>query len=184
MSPAGAASIGGRTAITDLVAGMLIAPAPAAFGRNTGRGASTRRPLPPGPGRGHPAMQPQRPCSRSSATAPRSTTASMTSPVRDWLPVLADALRAKPPRHIPRWLTRLIAGEAAVDIGTQARGTSNAKAKRELGWTLRYPAGGNASAPPTFTDQPVFSAAVTLSSLPIRAIAAPAPVWLPAHRWR
>jgi nucleoside-diphosphate-sugar epimerase len=61
------------------------------------------------------------------------------APVREWLPVLADALGAKPPRHVPVWLARLIAGEAAVMMGTEARGASNAKAKRELGWALRYP---------------------------------------------
>jgi nucleoside-diphosphate-sugar epimerase len=61
------------------------------------------------------------------------------APVREWLPVLADALGAKPPRHAPRWLARLVAGEAAVMMGTESRGASNAKAKRELGWTLRYP---------------------------------------------
>jgi nucleoside-diphosphate-sugar epimerase len=61
------------------------------------------------------------------------------APVREWLPVLAEALGAKPPRRVPRWLARLVAGEAAVMIGTESRGASNAKAKRELGWTLRYP---------------------------------------------
>jgi 2-alkyl-3-oxoalkanoate reductase len=61
------------------------------------------------------------------------------APVREWLPVLADVLGAKPPRHVPRWLARLIAGEGAVLMGTESRGASNAKAKRELGWTLRYP---------------------------------------------
>ena len=61
------------------------------------------------------------------------------APVRDWLPVLADALGAKPPRHVPAWLGRLIAGPAAVAVATQARGCANVKAKRELGWTLRYP---------------------------------------------
>jgi nucleoside-diphosphate-sugar epimerase len=61
------------------------------------------------------------------------------APVREWLPVLAEALGAKPPRHAPAWLARLIAGPAAVEVATQARGSSNAKAKRELGWTLRYP---------------------------------------------
>ena len=61
------------------------------------------------------------------------------APVRDWLPVLASALGAKPPRHLPAWLARLFAGSAAVVLATQARGSSNAKAKRELGWVPRYP---------------------------------------------
>ena len=61
------------------------------------------------------------------------------APVCEWLPVLADALGAKPPRRFPVWLARLIAGEAGVMLGTDARGASNAKAKRELGWRLRYP---------------------------------------------
>jgi nucleoside-diphosphate-sugar epimerase len=61
------------------------------------------------------------------------------APVREWLPVLADALGAKPPRHLPRWLARLFAGEAVVMMGTESRGASNAKAKRELAWELRYP---------------------------------------------
>ena len=61
------------------------------------------------------------------------------APVREWLPVLANALGAKPPRHVPRWLARLVAGEGAVMMGTESRGASNAKARRELGWTLRYP---------------------------------------------
>ena len=59
--------------------------------------------------------------------------------VREWLPVLADALRAKPPRRFPAWLARLVAGEAAVVMGTESRGASNAKAKRELGWTPHHP---------------------------------------------
>jgi nucleoside-diphosphate-sugar epimerase len=61
------------------------------------------------------------------------------APVREWLPVLAQVLGAKPPRRFPAWLAQLLAGEAAVVMGTDARGASNAKAKRELGWTLRYP---------------------------------------------
>jgi 2-alkyl-3-oxoalkanoate reductase len=60
------------------------------------------------------------------------------APARDWLPVLANALGAKPPRHFPIWLARLFAGEAGVMLGTEARGASNAKAKRELGWILRF----------------------------------------------
>jgi nucleoside-diphosphate-sugar epimerase len=61
------------------------------------------------------------------------------APVREWLPVLARALAAKPPRRIPRWLGRLAAGETATLMMTEAKGSSNAKAKRELGWQLRYP---------------------------------------------
>jgi nucleoside-diphosphate-sugar epimerase len=61
------------------------------------------------------------------------------APVREWLPVLASALGAKPPRRIPRWLGRLAAGEAATLMMTEARGASNHKAKRELGWQPRYP---------------------------------------------
>jgi nucleoside-diphosphate-sugar epimerase len=61
------------------------------------------------------------------------------APVREWLPVLAKVLGAKPPRHFPRWLARLFAGEALVMMGTESRGASNAKAKRELRWELRYP---------------------------------------------
>jgi nucleoside-diphosphate-sugar epimerase len=60
------------------------------------------------------------------------------APVREWLPVLAHALGAKPPRRVPRWLARLVAGEANTVMATEARGASNAKAKRELGWTPRY----------------------------------------------
>jgi 2-alkyl-3-oxoalkanoate reductase len=61
------------------------------------------------------------------------------APAREWLPELARALGAKPPRRIPAWLAGLIAGRDAVLGATQSRGASNAKAKQELGWTLRYP---------------------------------------------
>ncbi len=59
------------------------------------------------------------------------------APAREWLPVLAAALGAKPPRHFPKWLARLFAGEAAVLMATEARGASNGRAKRELGWAPR-----------------------------------------------
>jgi nucleoside-diphosphate-sugar epimerase len=61
------------------------------------------------------------------------------APVREWLPALAEALGAKPPRRVPVWLARLVGGELAVAMGTDARGASNAKAKRELRWTPRHP---------------------------------------------
>jgi nucleoside-diphosphate-sugar epimerase len=60
------------------------------------------------------------------------------APVREWLPALASALGAKPPRRIPRWLGRLAAGEAATLMMTEARGASNEKAKREFGWQPHY----------------------------------------------
>jgi 2-alkyl-3-oxoalkanoate reductase len=60
------------------------------------------------------------------------------APMHDWLPALAAALGARPPRHVPVWLARLIMGKGLVMI-TESRGAANAKAKRELGWTLRYP---------------------------------------------
>ena len=52
---------------------------------------------------------------------------------------LAEAIGAKPPRRLPRWLVRLAAGEVGVVLMTEARGASNRKAKEELGWTLRHP---------------------------------------------
>jgi len=61
------------------------------------------------------------------------------APVREWLPALASTIGAKPPRRVPRWLARLIAGEGVVALMTESRGASNTKAKRELGWRLRYP---------------------------------------------
>jgi nucleoside-diphosphate-sugar epimerase len=61
------------------------------------------------------------------------------APVSVFLPELASAIGAKPPRHFPRWVGRVLAGEAGVIMMTEIRGASNAKAKRELGWELRYP---------------------------------------------
>jgi 2-alkyl-3-oxoalkanoate reductase len=55
--------------------------------------------------------------------------------VTEWLPVLARGAGARPPWHLPGWLGRLAAGEAGLSMMTQVRGSSNAKAKRELGWT-------------------------------------------------
>jgi len=61
------------------------------------------------------------------------------APASEWLPYLAECAGAKPPRRVPAWLARLLAGDMAVGIMTEGRGFSNAKAKRELGWELRYP---------------------------------------------
>jgi nucleoside-diphosphate-sugar epimerase len=59
--------------------------------------------------------------------------------VSDWLPYLARCAAAKPPLRVPRWLGRILAGDQAVRMMTEGHGSSNAKAKRELGWQLRYP---------------------------------------------
>ncbi|MDX6627144.1 MAG: hypothetical protein QOE56_2133 [Solirubrobacterales bacterium] len=61
------------------------------------------------------------------------------APSRDWLPVYAEALGAKPPRRLPAWLVRLVAGKALTEVALQMRGASNAKAKRELGWQPSHP---------------------------------------------
>jgi 2-alkyl-3-oxoalkanoate reductase len=61
------------------------------------------------------------------------------APASEWLPHLAAAAGAKKPMRVPVWLARLIAGDVAVGMMTEGRGFSNAKAKRELGWELRYP---------------------------------------------
>jgi 2-alkyl-3-oxoalkanoate reductase len=61
------------------------------------------------------------------------------APQSEWLPVLAQAVGARPPRRIPAWLATLVAGKGMVMISVQGRGASNAKAKRELGWTPGYP---------------------------------------------
>lgn len=61
------------------------------------------------------------------------------APARDWLPYLAECAGAKPPMRVPVWLARLLAGDQAVVMMTEGRAFSNAKAKRELGWELKYP---------------------------------------------
>lgn len=61
------------------------------------------------------------------------------APIREWLPAVARLIGAKPPRRIPGWLGRLLAGEAAVVMMTELRGASNEKAKRELGWLPKHP---------------------------------------------
>jgi nucleoside-diphosphate-sugar epimerase len=99
------------------------------------------------------------------------------APVREWLPALADAIGAKPPRRVPAWLARLLAGESGVVMMTESRGASNAKVKRELSWTLRYPswregfrsayAGANSKSPGRAEDErevPGRSAPATTSS--------------------
>jgi 2-alkyl-3-oxoalkanoate reductase len=61
------------------------------------------------------------------------------APMREWLPVFAAVLGAKPPRRVPNWVAGMIAGSAMTAMATQSRGADNARAKKELGWSLRYP---------------------------------------------
>ncbi|MEU6782282.1 NAD(P)-dependent oxidoreductase [Nonomuraea angiospora] len=61
------------------------------------------------------------------------------APAAEWLPYLAGCAGAKRPMRVPAWLARPLAGDVAVTMMTEGRGFSNAKAKRELGWQLRYP---------------------------------------------
>ena len=61
------------------------------------------------------------------------------APASEWLPYLAACGGAKKPMRVPTWLAQMLAGEVAVVMMTEGRGFSNAKAKRELGWQLRYP---------------------------------------------
>lgn len=60
------------------------------------------------------------------------------APVAEWLPYWAEALGAKPPIRVPTWLGRLAAGRVTVQWMTEARGSSNEKAKRELDWQPRW----------------------------------------------
>jgi nucleoside-diphosphate-sugar epimerase len=61
------------------------------------------------------------------------------APVSAWLPALAAAIGAPPPRRVPAWAARLLASEHGVVLMTQVRGASNAKARRELGWRPAHP---------------------------------------------
>jgi nucleoside-diphosphate-sugar epimerase len=61
------------------------------------------------------------------------------APASEWLPYLAACAGAKRPVRVPKWVARLLAGEMVVIMMTEGRGFANAKAKRELGWKLRYP---------------------------------------------
>jgi nucleoside-diphosphate-sugar epimerase len=61
------------------------------------------------------------------------------APASVWLPELAAAVGARPPRRLPAWVVRLAAGEHAVVLMTEARGAANAKARRELGWRPAWP---------------------------------------------
>ncbi|HEX6025860.1 MAG TPA: NAD-dependent epimerase/dehydratase family protein [Solirubrobacter sp.] len=60
------------------------------------------------------------------------------APIKEWLPFLAAKLGAPPPRKVPAFVARLVAGPAAVMMMTTSRGASNEKAKRELNWAPQH----------------------------------------------
>ena len=57
----------------------------------------------------------------------------------DFMALTAAALGVGPPRRIPASLARLVAGRNAVDAVVRSARSSNAKIKRELGWSPRFP---------------------------------------------
>ncbi len=61
------------------------------------------------------------------------------APMSEWLPGLAAAVGAKPPRRVPVWLARMVAGPQIAKVAVEGRGASNAKAKAELGWQPSIP---------------------------------------------
>jgi nucleoside-diphosphate-sugar epimerase len=77
------------------------------------------------------------------------------APVREWLPLLARSLGARPPRRVPAWLARVLATPGSVVLMTDARGASNAKAKAELDWTPAWPSWREGFAAITATSAPV-----------------------------
>jgi hypothetical protein len=81
----------------------------------------------------------QSPRSSTAAAASRTSWTMTPTPVAEWLPALAQRLRAKRPIRVPRFVGRLFAGEAGVVMMTELRGAANAKAKRELQWRPAHP---------------------------------------------
>ena len=65
------------------------------------------------------------------------------APVSEWLPFLAESVGGSKPKRVPAWLARPLIGRHGVVMMTEARGASNAKAKRDLGWEVRYPSWRN-----------------------------------------
>ena len=76
------------------------------------------------------------------------------APTKEWLPYLAEAVGAKPPRKVPAWLARIVASPAAVAMMTESRGASNAKAKAELGWHADATRAGARASPRARKDPP------------------------------
>lgn len=56
----------------------------------------------------------------------------------DWLPFYAATIGAPPPRRVPYWLGRLLAGRHAAYLTTRAPGASNSKARQNLGFEPRH----------------------------------------------
>ena len=80
------------------------------------------------------------------------------APVTEWLPYLAEVLGAGPPRHVPAWLARFAIGDVGVEMMTRIRGSSNAKATRELAFHPLWPSWRRGFRD-GFVDRPLRSAA-------------------------
>ena len=106
------------------------------------------------------------------------------APVREWLPALSAMLGAKPPRRVPAWLGRLVAGEHLVVMMTQVRGARMRRLSENLDGSRRIRRGGRAllrsfvsAAPPLTSEQPLLSGSWNvLSGLP-RGMLAVTPAW-------
>ncbi len=59
--------------------------------------------------------------------------------VRAFLSEFAARLGAPPPRRIPVWLAKWLAGEQALAYFTRSTRTTNARLRRDFAWTPRYP---------------------------------------------
>jgi nucleoside-diphosphate-sugar epimerase len=62
-------------------------------------------------------------------------------PIRyyDFVSLTAQALGVGPPRRIPAWVARLVAGRDPVRAVVRSARSRNERIKRELGWRPRYP---------------------------------------------
>jgi nucleoside-diphosphate-sugar epimerase len=76
------------------------------------------------------------------------------TPVTEWLPIYARAIGAKPPRHVPPWMARILSNRFIVEVATRGCGATNAKAKTDLGWQPAIPSWRDGFASYLDTDPP------------------------------
>jgi nucleoside-diphosphate-sugar epimerase len=61
------------------------------------------------------------------------------APASIWMPMMAQILGAKPPRHVPEAVVRIGAGKFVAYLLCHQPAVSNQRAKRELGWSPAHP---------------------------------------------